>query len=149
MKTHTDATPDAASQGPMGPPAICSSCGRIFAATHIFDIGEHINAGFFGVRVNCPYCGGVADIPDGFYSFRQLVEEITEEAPRDEQRLARQTVEALRAAKASGAEAADAIEKIGSRWGRLADFLRPRSGTDIAVYLAALVPILDEVLKRV
>jgi hypothetical protein len=49
-------------------PAFCGSCGAVFPSSAIIG-GDATNVSFRDVDVICPFCGGLARIPDGTYDF--------------------------------------------------------------------------------
>ena len=113
--------------------------------------------------MSCTWCGNYADVlnvrtvgvgSDNIYSVDQgvidawakMVREAATEATRAE-------LEDLRASVAhiqdtlDGAVAARVLTDAGPRWKKLADFMRPKSGGDVATYLGLLLAILVIFIK--
>jgi hypothetical protein len=107
-------------------PAVCQTCGTVFAMPGIFGPGMRVHLQNVGIGP-CPNCGGTGLAPDGFYDFTGEVLNIVSTWP---QKRLQQIIDAITAAR-EGADPRAAVEEV------------IKTDSDLASLLSRLSPLTD------
>ena len=118
-------------------PARCQVCGTWFPSG--FMIGFGSTAGMVGNTSGpCPVCGGMGRIPDGVYNFEKLVEQVVPQLSGPE-------IASLHTSVGNSKQPSQVVDALDKdpRWRAVVEYLRPKTGAEIAAYVALLYAVLE------